>query len=274
MSKKTESQLKEQEIAQRTAPTGDVIYQAIYDEGEHELKRSSSALAMSGMAAGLSMGFSLIAEALLRTHLPETGWTPLVTKMGYSIGFLIVILGRQQLFTKNTLTVILPLLKCCDLESLGNVARLWTVVLFANLAGAWLVAWVLSHTSLFDRDVHVAFSAIASLSIQPGFGTTLIRGVLAGWLVALMIWLLPFAEAARIWVILILGYLVGLAGLPHIVAGSVESFYLIWTGQLSWPHYLTGYLAPTLIGNVIGGVAVVAVGVHAEFMVATSGDAP
>ena len=270
MSKRSDQELKEEEISQRTAPSGDIIYQAIYDEGEHELKRSSSALALSGIAAGLSMGLSLVSEALLKTHLPEAGWTPLVAKMGYSVGFLIVILGRQQLFTKNTLTVILPLLKSWDLRQLGNVARLWTVVLLANLLGAATAAWMLAHTNLFDRDVHVAFSGIANLSLQPAFGTTLLRGALAGWIVALMIWLLPFAESARIWVILILGYLVGLAGLPHIVAGSVECFYLVWTGELTLLHYFGGYLVPTLIGNVIGGVALVAVGVHAEFMVAAS----
>lgn len=266
MPKKFDLDLMEEEIAQRTSPPGEVIYQAVYDEGEHELTRTSSALALSGLAAGLSMGFSLVSEALLRAHLPEAGWTPLVTKLGYSVGFIIVILGRQQLFTKNTLTVILPLLKKWEMKTLLNVIRLSTLVLLANLAGAFMVGWLLSHTSLFDRDVHIAISAIANLSIQPAFHTTLLRGIVAGWLVALMVWLLPFAESARIWVIFILGYLVGLGGLPHIVAGSVESFYLILTGQLSWIHYLCGYFAPTLIGNVIGGVAVVAVGAHAEFV--------
>jgi len=270
MTKKADWKFKEEEIAQRTSPTGDVIYQAVYDEGEHELTRSHGALALSGLAAGLSMGFSLVSEALLRTHLPETGWTPLVTKLGYSVGFLIVILGRQQLFTKTTLTVILPLLKKWDMALLRNVLRLWAIVLGANLLGAYLVASLLAHTSLFDRDVHVAFSAIANLSLQPAFGTTLLRAIVAGWLVALMVWLLPFAESARIWVILFLGYLVGLAGLPHIVAGSVECFYLISTGEITWLHYIASYLIPTLIGNVIGGVALVAVGVHAEFTVAAT----
>jgi formate/nitrite transporter FocA (FNT family) len=272
MTKKSDWAFKEEEIAQRTSPPGDVIYQAVYDEGEHELTRTSSALALSGLAAGLSMGFSLVTEALLQSHLPATGWTPLVTKLGYSVGFIIVILGRQQLFTKTTLTAILPLLKKWDMGVLANVARLWAVVLGANLLGAYLVASLLAHTSLFDRDVHVAFSSIANLSLQPAFGTTLLRGIVAGWLVALMVWLLPFAESARIWVVLFLGYLVGLAGLPHIVAGSIESFYLISTGEITWWHYLGSYMVPTLLGNTIGGVTLVAVGVHAEFTVAATGE--
>jgi formate/nitrite transporter FocA (FNT family) len=268
MSRKSESQLKQDEIAERTAPPGDVIYQAIYDEGEHELERTGSALALSGLAAGLSMGFSLVAEALLKAHLPEASWTPLVTKLGYAVGFLIVILGRQQLFTKNTLTVILPLLKIQKLPLLGNVLRLWALVLTANLVGAFVFAWLLAHTTLFDREIQKVFAAIANTAMEPAFGTILLRAIVAGWLIALMVWLLPFAEAARIWVIVFLAYLVGLAGLPHIIAGNVESFYLVSTGELGWQRCLGGYLIPTLIGNILGGVALVAVGAHAEFIAA------
>ena len=87
------------------------MYQAIYREGEHELKRNTAEVAFSGLAAGLSMGFSMVAEALLHARLPDAPWRPLLSKFGYSVGFLVVILGRQQLFTKNTLTVILPMLR-------------------------------------------------------------------------------------------------------------------------------------------------------------------
>lgn len=268
MAKQSHAERKEGDIQSRTAPTGDVVYQAIYREGEHELQRSSSALALSGIAAGLSMGFSLVSEALLTVHLPDTSWAPLVTKFGYSLGFLIVILGRQQLFTKNTLTVILPLLKKGNAALLGKVARLWVIVLIANLVGAFAFASLLAHSNLFEINVREAFSKIASTAIQPDFGTVLLRAILSGWLIALMVWLLPFAESARLWVIIIIAYLVGLAGLPHLIAGSVETFYLLSSGTISVAQCFGGYLLPTLIGNVIGGVTLVAVGAHAEFTVA------
>src|SRR3954471_20221890 len=101
----------DQEAQERSSPSGKVVYHAVLKEGEDELERPSSALFWSGLAAGLSMGFSLVAEAALHSRLPEAPWRPLVAKFGYSIGFLLVILGRQQLFTENTLTPILPLLK-------------------------------------------------------------------------------------------------------------------------------------------------------------------
>jgi formate/nitrite transporter FocA (FNT family) len=93
-----------------------------------------------------------------------------------------------------------------------------------------------------------------------------LRAVLAGWLIALMIWLLPFAETARVWIITLLAYLVGLAHLPHVIAGSVAALYGVFTGGLSLRECLTGFLAPTLLGNIIGGVAMVAALAHAEFV--------
>lgn len=256
---------QEDEIIDRTAPPGEVVYEAVYAEGEHELRRGSAELALSGLAAGLSMGFSMVGEALLRAHLPETRWSPLLTNFGYSVGFLIVILGRQQLFTKNTLTVILPLLRKRKIDMLGNVARLWAIVLSMNLVGAFAFAWMACHSNVFSPDVRLVFLKIGRAAIQPDFATLVWRGIVAGWLIALMVWLLPFAESARVWVIIILAYLVGLAQLPHVIAGNVETFYLIAAGELSFSNCIASYLVPTLIGNVIGGVALVAVGAHAEF---------
>lgn len=268
MATKSPKDRKETDIQERTAPSGNVVYEAIYREGEHELKRGNSALLLSGLAAGLSMGFSLVGEGVLRARLPQAPWAILIAKFGYSLGFLIVILGRQQLFTKNTLTVILPLLKERKPSLLLNVARLWALVLFANLAGAFVFAWLLTHTHLFEDNIRQAFTQISMATLQPEWSTILLRSALAGWLIALMVWLLPFAETGRIWVIILIAYLVGIAELPHIVAGSVEDFYLLLNGTISLSHALGHFLLPSLIGNVIGGVALVAVGAHAEFTVA------
>src|SRR3954447_8156957 len=140
----------DQEAEERSSPSGKVVYKAILKEGEEELARPSSALFWSGLAAGLSMGFSMIAEGLLHAHLPDSPWRPLVAKFGYSVGFLIVILGRQQLFTENTLTPILPLLLRKDVKTLLQVARLWTVVLVTNLMGGVLVGLATAKTAAFE----------------------------------------------------------------------------------------------------------------------------
>jgi len=258
-------QKQEEEIIERTAPPGEVIYEAIYAEGEHELHRNWAELALSGLAAGLSMGFSMVGEGLLRQYLPDAPWAPLLTKLGYSLGFLIVILGRQQLFTKNTLTVILPLLRAKHAGILINVGRLWTIVLVMNILGTFAFSAFAAKSSVFSPEARAEFTQMGTHVLEAGFVTLILRGLVAGWLIALMVWLLPFAESARIWIIIILSYFIGLADLPHIIAGSVETFYLVCNGALGLGDYLFHFLLPVLIGNIVGGVALVAVGAHAEF---------
>ena len=254
----SEQRSEHKEASELKAPSSKVVFHTISKEGEEELQRPSSALFWSGLAAGLSMGFSMIAEGVLHAYLPDAPWRPLVAKFGYSAGFLIVILGRQQLFTENTLTPILPMLHGRAAARPGNVLRLWSVVLAANLIGALAVALVAALTNAFEPDVKRAFAEIGHKAMEPGFATTLLRGIFAGWLIALMVWLLPFAESARVWVIIFITYLVGIGHFSHIIAGAVEVFTLAAMGEAAWPSVLGSYIDPTLIGNVIGGVTLVA----------------
>src|SRR3954464_15533255 len=95
-------------IAERSRPNAALIHETIRAEGESELERKPWALVLSGVAAGLSMGFSLVVQGEFHANLPAGPIQALLTPVGYTIGFLIVVLGRQQLFTENTLTPILP----------------------------------------------------------------------------------------------------------------------------------------------------------------------
>jgi formate/nitrite transporter FocA (FNT family) len=247
-----------EEAEERSAPPASVVYEAIYLEGKDELERGGSALFLSAMAAGLSMGFSLITEGLLRGALPDTSWRPLICKLGYSVGFVVVVLARQQLFTENTLTVMLPLLHWKNRFVLAKVGRLWSIVLAGNLLGALAIGWVLGHTPVFDEQTKAVMMEISRHGVGDPFFTVLLRGIFAGWLIALMVWLMPAAQSARVAVIVIITYLVALAGLAHVIAGSVDKLLLVTTGNLSWGSFLGGFLAPALLGNIIGGVSLVA----------------
>ena len=255
---------EQKQVEERVAIGANVVYEAIRREGDDELHRPPAALAWSAFAAGLSMGFSFVAEALLTTYLPNQPWVPLISRAGYSIGFLIVILGRQQLFTENTLTVILPLLLDTTLKMLLRVMRLWGIVLAANLVGTCIFAFSIAHLPVFDAHTRQTFVTIAAAHLGRTFGTVLLRGIFAGWLIALMVWVLPAAEHSRIAVIIILTYLVGLGGLTHVVAGSTVMFFAVATGMLSWSGYLLHFLIPVLIGNIIGGVSLVAAFAHGQ----------
>ena len=264
MEEQEKEQREEIEVEERSAPKGSVVYKAIRKEGDDELARSSSALAWSGLAAGLSMGFSFVGSALLDAFLPSAPWKPLLVNFGYSLGFLIVVLGRQQLFTENTLTVILPLLTKRDQSTFMNVLRLWTIVLLANLAGAILFALVIAKTEAFEPPVYDSFLHLGKEAISGTFAVKLLRGIFAGWLIALMVWLLPFAETGRIWVIIILTYFVGLGRMSHVIAGATEAFFVAAAGSASWIEAVVGFVLPALIGNILGGVSLVAALNHAQ----------
>jgi formate/nitrite transporter FocA (FNT family) len=255
---------EQQDAKERTTVSAHVVHEAIRYDGEEELNRPVSALFWSGLAAGMSMGFSLVAMALFRAYLPDARWAPLVVRVGYPLGFLIVILGRQQLFTENTLTVIIPLLARRNLPTLLRVLRLWTVVLLANMVGAHLFAWVVGNTPMFSHDVQHAMLKLATEAANVTFGQAVLRGIFAGWLIAMVVWIGAAYQYGRLAVIVILTYIVGLASLTHIIAGAVEVLFLAMVGVKSWFSIVWGYLLPTLIGNCIGGVSLTAAINHAQ----------
>jgi formate-nitrite transporter family protein len=255
---------EKKQVEERVAIGANVVYETIRREGEDELSRPVSALAWSAFAAGLSMGFSFIAEGLLAARLPDQPWRLLISRAGYSVGFLVVILGRQQLFTENTLTVVLPLLARKDWKTFLCMTRLWLVVLVANLFGTFLFALCLAKVRIFDAHTEQCLTEIGAAHLGPGFGIVVVKAIFAGWLIALMVWLLPAAESARVSIIIIVTYLVGIGGFNHIIAGSTTMLFLVVTKYISWKVYLVQFLVPTFLGNVIGGVSLVAALGHAQ----------
>lgn len=252
------SRKQRREVDEQSRPNAALIHETIRAEGESELERMWWALGLSGLAAGLSIGFSMVLQGELHAIIPEGAAAEAIVPFGYTAGFVIVVLGRQQLFTENTLTPILPLLHNHDLPTLRKVLALWFIVLVANTLGAFLLAAAIVHSHAFDASVMAAFSADARHLVEGSFGVTFVRAVFAGWLIALMVWLLP-ATQLRLLVIILLTYIIGLCGFPHIVAGMVDVAFLLQMGEASVRDFFLGFFVPTLIGNIIGGVALVAV---------------
>lgn len=234
------------------------IYEIIRIEGEAELVRGPAALWWSGLAAGLSIGFSVIAEALLATYLPDAPWRPLVDNVGYSVGFLIVILGQQQLFTENTLTAVLPVIKRKKLRWFYAMMRLWLIVLAANIVGCMIFAATIAYTPMFGPDVHKSIVEIGHHLMANTTTEMFVKGIAAGWLIAALVWILPSAEGAEFFVITLITYLIALGDFTHIIAGSAEAFYLFAVGEAGAGTVALHFFLPTLAGNIVGGTALFA----------------
>jgi len=255
----TQQKAKDEETLDAAA-----THEVVRIEAEKELERTASALAWSGLAAGLAMGFSFVTEGVLRSKLPDADWRPLIAKLGYPVGFLIVILGSQQLYTENTLEPMVPLFSEPTRDRFMKVARLWGIVLLANVVGTVLFSLMMAKTSVFDEKLKAAFLAIGLEAIEPTAGTLFLKAIFAGMLIALMVWMLPAAKTAHIWVITIITWLVGAAGLAHVIVGSVETSYLMWAGAASVGTWLWHFMLPTLLGNTLGGVGLVAIINHMQ----------
>src|ERR1700686_5137052 len=67
------------DVEERSTPLTPVIYEIVRRLGEEEMARPFTSLWWSGVAAGLSISFSLLAQAILQAHLPDAPWRPLVT---------------------------------------------------------------------------------------------------------------------------------------------------------------------------------------------------
>jgi formate/nitrite transporter FocA (FNT family) len=140
---------------------------------------------------------------------------------------------------------------------------LWSTVLMANLAGASLFALGLASGKFVDRTVIDTCTAVALASVEGSALDFFLRGIVSGWLIALMVWMLPSAQQSRLTIIVAITYLVALADLSHVVAGAVDVFYLAFRHVHSFGAAF-GYIGPTLLGNVLGGIALTAALNHAQ----------
>ena len=131
-------------------------------------------------------------------------WRPLISKLGYPLGFLIVIIGKQQLFTENTLTPMIPAMDNADAATFAKLMKLWALVLVANLAGAHAIAWFFSNTAALSVELqHSMFeTAREATSIDPW--SAFMRGIPAGWLIAMIVWLRAATDSGELAIIIIL----------------------------------------------------------------------
>jgi formate/nitrite transporter FocA (FNT family) len=255
-----------QHIEERSTPRTPIIYEIVRRYGEDEMARPATSLWWSGLAAGLSMSFSLLAQALLYMRLPETEWQRLLVALGYPVGFVMVVLSRQQLFTETTITVVLPIIARPTWRNVGRGARMWAIVLGANLAGTLLAALFSSFTPVLTPELREAMIAVSEEAMQYGWVEMVFRGITAGFLMAAMVWLIPASEGAQFYVIFLMSYLIALADAAHIVAGSAEAFLLLVNGELGIGAWVGGFFLPVLAGNIIGGTVLFAMLSYAQVM--------
>ena len=191
-----------------------LVYEIIRRSGVEELQRPTKSLIYSGITAGLVISFSFFFKAVLTSLLPsDTVWTPLIANMGYTVGFIIVILGHMQLFTENTITTVVPLFRPFTWQKLGQVGRLWGIVFASNLIGTAIAAAFLLNAHLLNPEVKVALDAIATHVAHMSAMENIVRGIPAGILIASLVWMMP-SSSSKLGLIFFMIYLIALGFHP------------------------------------------------------------
>jgi formate-nitrite transporter family protein len=256
---------KEQDVVEEgQRPRAPVVYEIVRREGQNELTRPLASLWWSGVAAGISIGLSFLTQAALFAYLPDVEWKRVISALGYPAGFMIVILGRQQLFTENVLTAVLPVMMHWKLGWLLRMLRLWLIVLAANAVGCFLFGCAFAFLPIADGNFT---SSLATLVHELMRNTPLemfSKGIGAGWLIAALVWIIASTGGLEFFVIGFLTYLIALFGFTHIVAGTAEVLYGVLRGLTSFHDAALRFFLPTLAGNVFGGTVLFSVLSYAQ----------
>ncbi len=235
------------------------VYSIILREGEEELDRPKTSLWWSGVAAGIGISTSILAEGVIRSGIgADHAYLKLIESFGYTLGFVLVILSRLQLFTENTVTVVLPVLAEPTGKCFYLTARLWAIVFTANMVGTFFTAAIAIYGGILSEEVLSAIFGISREIAELDPMETLVRGIPAGFFIAALVWMLPSAKGSEVFVIALFTWLIAAGGFTHVIAGSNEIFSLVLNGEM---HILTAFgshIFPMLIGNIIGGTGLFA----------------
>lgn len=237
------------------------IHDNIVGSAESEAERASSSLLWSAIAAGLVISFGFLATAFAAHVFPEPEHVRrFAIAAAYPTGFIFVIMGRSELFTENTLRPVVPLLERRDRSSLRSLLRAWALLLSGNLMGTLIVAGLLALTPAVDPVLRPELSRVAAEATNGSFGEIFYLAIFAGWLIALLSWLLAsthnaFAQMALIW---LTTACIAAFGFRHSIAGAVEAMYRAFAGEASWGAMVGGFIVPAVLGNALGGVVLVA----------------
>ncbi|WP_241126952.1 formate/nitrite transporter family protein [Novosphingobium terrae] len=213
-------------VVEKQAANTRIIHEVVRRHGDEEMERPALSLLFSGLAGGIGICASILAQAQLEMLLPDEAWRPLVASFGYTVGFLIVILGHLQLFTESTLSAVIPVATHPTRANVIRLLRFWFLVLGANLAGTLMIAITFDQEWIITGHQHQAMLDLSGHLLDRSFLQTLRMGIPAGFLIAAVPWMLPSSKGQEFWVIVTLTYLISLGGFAHVVAGSGEAWLL------------------------------------------------
>jgi formate/nitrite transporter FocA (FNT family) len=258
------SEEESREVGERSPPKAKVVHAAVVRQGEDELQRPLGSLFWSGLAAGIAIMASVSAQAALHGRLPDAPWRELVAGFGYCLGFLIVVLGRMQLFTEHTTVAVLPLMRERTLANLRRTLRLWSIVFLGNIVGAAIIAAGCIYLRFQSDKMTADMIEVSAKLLDKSALEMMLQGIPAGFLIASVAWIRSAADDSSFWIVIVLTYAIAICGFTHVIAGAAEAFLLLWAGKAGLGWVFGTFLLPALVGNIMGGTGLFAMLAHAQ----------
>lgn len=238
------------------------ILEQLNKEGLLQHSRPSWSLFLSALAAGLEIGFSILLMGVLFSLFEHRVSDPamhLLMALSYPLGFLFVIIGREELFTEQTTIAVISVLN--SRKKFKSLLRLWGIVLSGNLLGCLIFSFILSRLPVQMEIIKPeAFQHIAEQIPHYSWTSLLGSAILAGWLMGLLAWLISSTTEtiSKILLIILVTFVIGVAGLHHCIVGSVEMFTAMLSGNtITFNNYIH-FISLAVPGNIIGGAVFVA----------------
>lgn len=226
--------------------------------GQRRLHRVSLAHGVTALIGGMAVSFGAMAM----------GWTggpwlsawgydraQLLSALAFPIGFLILIVGKGELFTENFFVPVTGVVS--GRGKVSDLLLLWAWTLFFNFVGGVVFALLASRPEVMVDGARDFLIALAQKKVELSFWPAFVKAIFAGWLMTLLTWLLLAARGSgsRILIVWAVGFLLVAGHFNHVVISASEIFLAMGLGApITVGQWLTDNFVPALLGNVVGGL--------------------
>ena len=241
-----------------SGPEPHAIWSSGIDEGKRRLDRGSAALVATGIVGGFDV---LVGILVLCVGIGALGavmpYDPahLIASLFFGIAFVLVVLGRSELFTENFLIPVSAVLE--RRSGVLSLGRLWLLTLLGNLVALIVLAWVFSRAGIIPPETRTAAGKLANTIVDRDVGPALLSAIVAGIVMTTFTWMAAAAESdiARVVVALLIGFALIAPSLNHSVVGFGELAFGIAADETHATVGQAGYhVAIAIAGNLIGGL--------------------
>ena len=189
------------------------------------------------------------------------GITKLLFGSLFPLGLILVVVGGAELFTSDC--AVIPFAVFHKQLPTKSIFRVWTIAYLGNFVGALFVAYFIAfQTGILSADPwRAATIKLAEHKTESCFWVTFVKGVAANWLVCMAVWVSYSAKeiGGKILALWFPVMCFVVFGMEH----SVANMFFFPTAMLLGAHiniyqFLVVNLLPATLGNMVGGVVLVA----------------